>query len=67
VPAEDVVADGDPTGCGDVFGATVVAALLAGRLVVDAVRLANVAAGRNLRHRGATRLHYHLRGAIAPR
>lgn len=67
IPAEDVVEDGDPTGCGDVFGATVVAGLLAGRTVPDALRLANDAAGRNLRHRGATRLHYHLRGAIAPR
>lgn len=67
VAAEDVVDDGDPTGCGDVFGATVVAGLLAGRPVADAVRRANDAAGRNLRHHGATRLHYHLRGAIGPR
>jgi sugar/nucleoside kinase (ribokinase family) len=67
IAAEEVVDDGDPTGCGDVFGATAVAGLLAGRPVADAVRLANAAAGRNLRHRGATRLHYHLRGAIAPR
>jgi hypothetical protein len=67
VAAADVVDDGDPTGCGDVFGATVVAALLGGRPVPDALRLANTAAARNLRHRGATRLHYHLRGAIAPR
>lgn len=67
VAAEEIVDDGDPTGCGDVFGATLVAALLAGRPVADAVRRANDAAGRNLRHRGATRLHYHLRGAIAPR
>jgi hypothetical protein len=66
VPA-DVVTDGDPTGCGDVFGATLVAALLDGREVEDALRKANAAAGRNLRHRGATLLHYHLRGAIAPR
>ena len=67
IPAADVVADGDPTGCGDVFGATLVAALLAAHPVPEAVRRANVAAGRNLRHRGATRLHHHLRGAIAPR
>jgi hypothetical protein len=67
VAAEEVVNDGDPTGCGDVFGATAVAGLLAGRPVAEAIRLANAAAGRNLRHRGATRLHYHLRGAIAPR
>jgi sugar/nucleoside kinase (ribokinase family) len=66
VPAADPVADGDPTGCGDVFGATLVAGLLAGDAVPDAVRRANAAAGRNLRHRGATRLHHYLRGAIAP-
>jgi hypothetical protein len=67
IPAADVVTDGDPTGCGDVFGATLVAGLLAGHPVPVAVRQANAAAGRNLRHRGATRLHHHLRGAIAPR
>lgn len=67
VPPADAVDDGDPTGCGDVFGATLVAALLAGRELPEAIRAANLAAGRNLRHRGATRLHYHLRGAIAPR
>jgi len=67
IAAEDNVKDGDPTGCGDVFGATLVAGLLAGRPMTDALRQANHAAGRNLRHRGATRLHYHLRGAIAPR
>jgi hypothetical protein len=59
--------DADPTGCGDVFGATLVAALLAAIPLPDALRAANDAAGRNLHHRGATRLHYHLRGAIAPR
>jgi sugar/nucleoside kinase (ribokinase family) len=67
VPPADLVSDGDPTGCGDVFGATLVAGLLAGDSVPEAVRRANAAAGRNLRHRGATRLHHHLRGAIAPR
>jgi hypothetical protein len=67
IAAEQVVDDGDPTGCGDVFGATLVAGLLAGCPMSDALRQANTAAGRNLRHRGATRLHYHLRGAIAPR
>jgi sugar/nucleoside kinase (ribokinase family) len=65
IPASDVVTDGDPTGCGDVFGATLLAGLLGGHPVPDAVRRANAAAGRNLRHRGATRLHHHLRGAIA--
>jgi hypothetical protein len=59
--------DGDPTGCGDVFGATLVAGLLADVPLPNALRAANEAAGRNLLHHGATRLHYHLRGAIAPR
>jgi len=59
--------DGDPTGCGDVFGATLVAGLLAGRDLDEALGAATTAAARNLRHRGATRLHYHLRGALAPR
>jgi hypothetical protein len=67
VPAPAVVEEGDPTGCGDVFGATLVAAVLADRPVPEALRAANEAAGRNLRHHGATRLHYHLRGALAPR
>jgi hypothetical protein len=67
VPAPQEVEDGDPTGCGDVFGATLVAALLADRPVPEALRAANAAAGRNLRHHGATRLHYHLRGILAPR
>lgn len=62
-----VIGDGDPTGCGDVFGATLVAALLAGQPLREALASANGAAVRNLCHRGATRLHYHLRGAIAPR
>jgi pfkB family carbohydrate kinase len=60
-------ADPDPTGCGDVFGATLVASLLAAIPLPDALRAANEAAGRNLHHHGATRLHYHLRGTIAPR
>ncbi len=59
-------ADPDPTGCGDVFGATLVACLLAAIPLPGALRTANEAAGRNLHHRGATRLHYHLRGTIAP-
>jgi hypothetical protein len=62
-PIVDVL---DPTGCGDVFGGSLVAHLLHGIAVEQAVRAANVAAGRNVRYRGATNLHYHLRGAIVP-
>ncbi len=64
--AAPVMADGDPTGCGDVFGATLVAGLLASREVGDALAAANAAAARNVAHRGATRLQHHLRGEIAP-
>jgi sugar/nucleoside kinase (ribokinase family) len=67
IPAPEVLASGDPTGCGDVFGATLVARLLAGRPLADALHAANVAAGRNLAHRGATGLQDHLRGRLAPR
>jgi len=67
VPAPMVLESGDPTGCGDVFGATLVARLLGGAELVDGLRAANAAAGRNLAHRGASRLQYHLRGELAPR
>ena len=56
--------EGDPTGCGDVWGATCFARLLAGDDVVDAMRAANRAAARNLAHRGASGLHLHLLGRI---
>lgn len=59
--------EGDTTGCGDVFGATFVAHLLRSDDVTEAIRSANAAAARNVTHRGATNLHYHLRGEIAPR
>jgi sugar/nucleoside kinase (ribokinase family) len=59
-------ATGDPTGCGDVFGATLLARLVHGVPLEPALAAAAAAAGRNVEHRGATSLHYHLRGAIAP-
>lgn len=64
VPAE-VVADGDPTGCGDVWGATQFSRLLAGDNLNDAILAANRAAARNVGHRGATGLADHLRGKIS--
>jgi pfkB family carbohydrate kinase len=67
IPAPVALETGDPTGCGDVFGATLVAHLLRGTSLPEALRDANAAAGRNLSHRGASRLQYHLRGQIAPR
>jgi hypothetical protein len=55
---------GDPTGCGDVFGAAVVAALLAGADVEDAVRLGTRMGARNVTYRGATGLRDHLMGRL---
>ena len=56
---------GDPTGCGDVFGSTLFARLLAGDALEPAIREANRMARRNVSHRGATGLRHHLRGALA--
>jgi sugar/nucleoside kinase (ribokinase family) len=64
-PAEGAVV-GDPTGCGDVWGATCCLRLLAGDSVREAVRTANEAAARNVVHRGATGLHHHLQGRLGP-
>jgi sugar/nucleoside kinase (ribokinase family) len=54
----------DPTGCGDVFGATLAARLVAGDPTADALRAANVAASRNAAFRGASGLAAHLRGEL---
>ena len=67
IPVERSWEDGDPTGCGDVFGGTLVAHLLQGVDIEAAMAKANASARRNLSARGATNLHYHLRGGIAPR
>ncbi len=56
----------DPTGCGDVFGGALVAQLLRGVEVAEAISAANAAAARNVQYRGATHLHHHLRGEIVP-
>ena len=69
VPVEASLLDtdpGDPTGCGDVWGATQFSHLLAGTSFTEAMRLAHRAAARNVRHRGATGLAHYLRGEIAP-
>lgn len=57
--------DGDPTGCGDVFGASMTAALLGGASVDRALAAANQMAGRNVTFKGASGLHRHLRGELA--
>src|SRR5438876_4749074 len=48
-----------PTGCGDVFGAAVVASLLAGANLDDALRLGTRMGARNVTHRGAERSEEH--------
>lgn len=54
----------DTTGCGDVFGATACARLLAGDTAEQALRTATIAAGRNTTYRGASGLAQHLRGRL---
>jgi hypothetical protein len=54
----------DPTGCGDVFGATCCARLLAGDTVAMALDAANRAGARNATFRGARGLVQHLRGEL---
>ncbi len=55
---------GDPTGCGDVFGATLASCLLAGTELEPAVATANRMGRRNVTYRGATGLQHHLRGSL---
>lgn len=56
------VADGDPTGCGDVWGATCCIELLRASELGVALEAANRAAARNAAHRGASGLLQHLQG-----
>ena len=67
VPAPAVAGAGDPTGCGDVLGATLFSRLLAGDGLEPALTEANRLAARNVTARGATDLHFHLRGELLPR
>lgn len=65
VPAVRAGTDpGDPTGCGDVFGATHFSRLLAGDNFADALHAALRAASRNVEYRGATGLASFLRGEL---
>jgi len=64
VPAEHVEAPGDPTGCGDVFGATYFSRLLTGDTFAVALRAAIRAASRNVTFRGAGGLAAFLRGEL---
>jgi len=70
VPAEHArVPDGagDPTGCGDVWGATYFSRLIAGDRLGEALSAAHRAAARNVEHRGATGLANFLRGELSLR
>ncbi len=58
-------ANGDPTGCGDVWGATYFSRLLAGDMFGDAIAAAQHAAARNFEHRGASGLANYLRGELS--
>lgn len=66
VPAEPAMhgSGADPTGCGDVWGATYFSRLLSGDTLAPSLRAAQRAAARNVGHRGATGLAYHLRGEL---
>ena len=67
VPAEALRQEGDPTGCGDVWGATCFSRLLRGDTLRQAIEGAQRAAARNVTHRGATGLARHLRGDLITR
>jgi len=56
---------GDPTGCGDVWGATFFARLLAGDALEKAMGEANRLASLNVGHRGARGLFRHLAGRLS--
>lgn len=64
VAPEGGAVTGDPTGCGDVFGATLVAALLRGTPIDAGIAEANRMAKKNVGYRGATGLQHHLRGSL---
>ncbi len=65
VPARVDEMNSDPTGCGDVWGATHFSRLVAGDKFLDAILAAHRAAARNVEHRGATGLANFLRGELS--
>jgi hypothetical protein len=64
VPPPADLLEGDPTGCGDVWGATFFGRLLSGDALDQAMAGANRSAARNVEHRGARGLHRHLLGIL---
>jgi len=65
IPLTGPPRSGDPTGCGDVWGATLFAGLLGGRELEAAMAHAHERAARNVEHRGARGLYRHLRGRLS--
>ena len=61
VPTDASPPAGDPTGCGDVWGATCFVALMMAEPLREAAVAANAAAARKLAHQGADGLYDHLR------
>jgi sugar/nucleoside kinase (ribokinase family) len=64
IPARVKGGEGDPTGCGDVLGATIFSRLLAGDTLAFALQRAVRAAALNVEYRGASGLAHHLRGEL---
>jgi sugar/nucleoside kinase (ribokinase family) len=60
VPPPEGPAAGDPTGCGDVWGSTLFAELLAGAELEPAMASAHRAAARKMAHPGVSGLYMHL-------
>ncbi len=58
------VKEGDPTGCGDVWGVTAFLGLIQGLDIEVAMRRANRAARANVVHRGTSGLSLYLRGEV---
>jgi hypothetical protein len=65
VAAHAALPGGDPTGCGDVWGAANACGLLGGLAAEASVRRANAVAAAKLGHRGGSGLYQHLRGRRA--
>lgn len=65
VPPAPAPGEGDPTGCGDVWGSTAFARLLAGDPLETALETANRMAARNVEHRGARGLGLFLKGRLS--
>ena len=64
-PLPEDPSSGDPTGCGDVWGATFFARLLGGDSLEGAMAGANRMAAKKVEYSGARGLRHHLRGVLA--